>query len=201
MATRIRMVAMPQETGYAPLGVLGYCMSRRDFLAPVFAGLALPMKQVAHAPAAKLLDVVVSILSGCRGITQINTRLRPDVALAQAWGRVRFAEQSTVARTLDAMSEVEVKQLRQGTTALFHRESGVFRHDFGQRWLWLDIDLTPLPISKQAEGSTKGKFAKKTATVGNWPASMPRSITRRSFPTSTLASRTAARPMCRSWPP
>jgi hypothetical protein len=28
-------------------------------------------------------------------------------------------------------------------------------------WLWLDIDLTPLPISKHAEGSTKGKFGKK----------------------------------------
>jgi hypothetical protein len=201
MATRICLVSMRQETSYAPLGVLGYCLRRSDFLAPVWSGLTLPMKQVVHAPAAKLLDVVVSMLTGCRGITQVNTRLRPDVALAQAWGRAQFAEQSTLARTLDAMSEVQVDQLRQGTTALFHRESGVFRHDFGQSWLWLDIDLTPLPISKQAEGSTKGKFAKKTATVGNWPASMPRSITRRSFPTSTPASRTVALRMCRFWLP
>jgi hypothetical protein len=36
-----------------------------------------------------------------------------------------------------------------------------------QDWLWLDLDLTPLPISKLAEASTKGKFAKKTITAGN----------------------------------
>jgi hypothetical protein len=35
------------------------------------------------------------------------------------------------------------------------------RHDYIRDWLWLDIDLTPLPISKHAEGSTKGKIDKK----------------------------------------
>ena len=194
MATKVRLVAMRQETGYAPLGVLGYCLSRSNFLAPVWAGLEHPMKEVEHAPEAKLQDVIVSILAGCRGIAPINTRLRPDVALAQAWGRERFAEQST----LDAMAEEQVKQLRQGAMGLFRRESGVFAHKFGKEWLWLDIDLTPLPISKHAEGATKGKFAKKTATDDNWRACMPPNIMRPSFRISFLANRKAVPLMFRS---
>jgi hypothetical protein len=100
-------------------------------------------------------------LAGCRAIAQVNTRLRPEVALARAWGRERFAEQSTLTRTLDAFSATQVAQLRRGSEALFRRESRVLRHDFVHDWLWLDIDLTPLPISKHAEGSTKGKFDRK----------------------------------------
>jgi hypothetical protein len=83
------------------------------------------------------------------------------MALARAWGRDRFADQSTLARTLDAFGSAEVCQLRQGSEAFFRRESRVLRHNYAQDWLWLDIDLTPLPISKRAEGSTKGKFDRK----------------------------------------
>jgi hypothetical protein len=159
--TIIRLTEMPDETSFAPLGVLGYCLTRTQFLAPVWAGLDLALKTVDHAPQAKLLDLLVSILAGCRAVVQVNTRLRPDIALARAWGRDRFADQSTLARTLDAFSSVEVAQLRHGSEALFRQESQVLHHDFTRGWLWLDIDLTPLPISKHAEGSTKGKFNRK----------------------------------------
>ena len=198
MSTTIRLLPMPTETSFAPLGVLGYCLTRTAFLAPLWQDLALPLKTVDYTPAAKLLDVLVSILTGCRAVAQANTRLRPDVALARAWGRGRFAEQSTLARTLDAFTEPQIAQLRQGSEVLFRRESRVLRHDFVQDWLWLDLDLTPLPISKLAEASTKGKFAKKTITAGNWPACMRRSTTRRCFRTSTPASKTAARSIFRS---
>lgn len=161
MPTVIRLVEMSHETSFAPLGVLGYCLTRTQFLAPVWAELDLPLKTVDHAPQAKLLDLVVSILTGCRSIAQVNTRLRPDIALAHAWGRERFADQSTLTRTLDAFSSAQLVQLRRGSEALFRRESYVLRHDFIRDWLWLDIDLTPLPISKHAEGSTKGKFDRK----------------------------------------
>lgn len=161
MSTVIRLVEMPAETSFAPLGVLGYCLTRTQFLAPVWAELDLGLKTVDYAAEAKLLDLVVSILAGCRAISQVNSRLRPEVALARAWGRASFAEQSTLSRTLDAFGASEVAQLRQGSEALFRRQSQVLRHDFEQEWLWLDIDLTPLPISKHAQGSTKGKFNQK----------------------------------------
>ncbi len=161
MPAIVRLTDMPNETCFAPLGVLGYCLTQTQFLAPIWAELKLPLKTVDHSPEAKLLDVVVSILAGCRAVDQVNTRLRPDVALARAWGRECFADQSTLARTLDAFRASDVTQLRQGSEAWFRRESRVLRHDFDHDWLWLDIDLTPLPISKHAEGSTKGKFDQK----------------------------------------
>jgi len=161
MSIVVSLVDMPDETSFAPLGVLGYCLTRTRFLAPVWAELELPLKTVDHPPSAKLQDLLVSILAGCRAIAQVDTRLRPDVALARAWGRTRFADQSNLARTLDTFSTTEVEQLRCGSEALFRREGQVLRHDFARDWLWLDIDLTPLPISKHAEASTKGKFDRK----------------------------------------
>ena len=161
MPTIIRLTDMPNETSFAPLGVLGYCLTRTQFLAPVWAELELGMKTVDHSPQDKLQDVVTSILAGCRAVSQVNTRLCPDLALAYAWGRERFADQSQLARALDTFDAIHVAQLRQGNEVLFRRESHVWQHNYDQDWLWLDIDLTPLPISKHAVGSTKGKFNRK----------------------------------------
>ena len=191
MATKILLVSQHKATNFAPLGVLGYCLRRTDFLAPVFSALELPLKTVRHSPKAKLLDIIVGILSGCRAIEQVNTRIRPDVALAQAWGRDAFAEQSLLANTLNAFDPDTVDQLRQGSDQWFRQNGQLFQHDFAANRLWLDIDLTPLPISKQAEASTKGKFAKKTAMAVNWHGCMRRSITRRSSPSCTQASKIA----------
>lgn len=201
MRPKIRLVALKQETNFVPLGVLGYCLTQTDFLKPVFAELALRQKTVEHEPAAKLQDLLVGILAGCRAVSQINTRIRPDRVLARAWGRGQFAEQSLVAGTLDAFDEENLHQLRQGSMCLLRREGRVWQHKFAQNWLWLDIDLTPLPISKLAEASTKGKFAKKTAMVGNWPGCMPRNIMKRSFLSSIQASKIAAVRICRSSQP
>lgn len=194
MATDIRLVAMPEETGFAPLGMLGYCLTRSKFLEPVWAKLDLPIKAVDHEPEEKLQDILVSILMGCRSVSQVNTRLRPDLALARAWGRPQFAEQSVLARTLDAFESDHIAQLRQGFDVLLRQESQVFRHPFSNEWLYLDIDLTPLPSSKHAEGSTKGKFEKKTAMGGNWHACMRRSITKPCCLVSKSAKRTVDRP-------
>lgn len=161
MSTVVSLADMPNETSFAPLAVLGYCLTRTGFLTPIWSELELPLKTVEHTPCDKLLDLLVSILAGCRAISQVNTLLRPDAALASAWQRTCFADQSTLARTLDIFAPAQVAQLRRGSEALFCRESHVLNHDFGKEWLWLDIDLTPLPISKHAEGSTKGKFGRK----------------------------------------
>lgn len=194
MSTQVRLMSMPTETSFAPLGVLGYCLTRTDFFTPVWQELHLPLKTVVHRPEAKLLDLLVSILAGCRAVSQVNTRLCPDVALARAWGRSRFAEQATLARTLDAFEGEQVAQLRRGSDRLFRRESLTLRHNFAQDWLWVDIDLTPLPISKRAEGSTKGKLGEKTVMVANSPACKPRSITKRCSRGSILANKKVARP-------
>jgi hypothetical protein len=169
MTITIRLVDMSESTPFAPLGVLGYCLNRTDFLKIALDEIDFSEKEVKHAPAAKLSDTLVSILAGCRSISTINTRIRPDLALAAAWGRPQFAEQSTIARTLDSFSEEQVAQLRAGTDRLFQRESRTWRHDFAQSRLWLDLDLSPMPTSKRAQGSRKGKMGdKKTVTGASW---------------------------------
>src|SRR5512139_921012 len=140
MKTCVRLVPMTTETHFAPLGAVGYCLTRSHFLDVVWRELALDTKTVAHRPADKLLDVLVTVLTGCRAIAQINTRLRPDQALAQAWGRPQFAEQASIARLLDVFDACQVQNLRRGSEALFRRESGTLRHNPAGDWLWLDID-------------------------------------------------------------
>lgn len=189
MGTNIHLTALKEHTSFAPLCVLGYCLTRTQFLKPVLAGIDLPFKkEVDHSVAEKLQDIVVSILAGCRSISQVNTRIRPDRVLGQSWQRENFAEQSNLARTLDAFSDVQIEQLRSGSEALFRRESRTLRHSFQTDWLWLDIDFTPLPISKHAEGSTKGKIeGKKTNTDDSWPGYMRRNTMKRCSRTFTLA--------------
>lgn len=197
MRPMIRLMAMPNETHFAPLGVLGYCLTRTPFLWPVLTAVHLPQKAVEHTPASKLLDVVVSILAGCRAIRQVNTRLRPDLALARAWGRPQFADQSTLARTLDSFTFEQIEQLRQASATLLQRESQTLRHSFATDWLWLDLDLTPLPISKHAQDSTKGKIsAKKTPMGDSWPVYRRLNIMKRSSHISIPANSRAARPTC-----
>ena len=204
MTTEIRLVEMQEETHFAVLGALGYCLSRSGFLTPLWEGLKLNQKTVEHDPAQKLTDVLVSIMAGSRSVAQVNTLIRPDLALAIAWGRKRFAEQSTLMRTLDVFDEAAIRQLRQGSEQLFRQEACVFEHDFRQGYLILDIDLSPLPISKHAEGSTKGKFAKKTVTGANSRACMRPSITRHCSHISTPGSATVHQPISQSlklWKP
>ena len=198
MRPQIQLTHLPEDTAFAPLGVLGYCLTRTNFLAPVFTDLHLPLKVVDHTPSDKRLDVLVSILVGCRALVQVNTRLRPDLALARAWGRAYFADQSSLARTLTVFTPAHVAQLRHGSETLFRRESQTCRHAFGQDWLGLDIDLTPLPASKHAAGSTKGKISgKKTHMAGNWRACLPRKTMKRSSHACTPATNTAVRPISR----
>jgi hypothetical protein len=149
-----------------PLAVLGYCLTQTNFLQPVWEPLQLSMRQRDYAPVDKLQDVVISILAGCRSINNINVRLRPEQALAQAWGRDKFADQSTYSRTLEALSGEHVAQLRQGSLQWLKLHSQLPYHDWST-WLLLDIDATNLPASKKAEGSQRGWVSgKKTVTLG-----------------------------------
>jgi|SRR5215510_10202271 len=163
---------MTSNTQFAPLALLGYCLHQRDFFAPLRTQIQLPQKSVFYTPYDKLLTCLVSIMSGCHTVCQIDTRIRPDKALAQAWGLGNFAQQSTVADTLDRFTDLSVQQLRAATGQIYLREGQAPRHDYIREGLLiLDIDLTGLPASQHAEGSTKGYFSgKKGGMGGNWHA-------------------------------
>ncbi len=166
MKVPIVLESLPTHTCYVPLCVLGYCLTRTGFLEPVWNALEWPMKTLRHTPTEKLQDVLVSLLAGNESIAQINTHARPDVTLAMAWNRRQFAEQSTIADTLNALGAEQIGQLRQGSQALFRQYSQTMQHDFKRHWLMIDIDPTGLLASRRAEGSRKGYIAGEVNRYG-----------------------------------
>jgi hypothetical protein len=164
MITRVITLPQGQDTTYAPLAVLGYCLNRTKFLAPL-STVDLNMKTVRHTPAAKLQDILVSILANCTSIKQVDLKIRPDLVLAEAWGREQFAQQSTLADTLNAFTARSVKELRSVGQTLCRAHGRTRRHDFSQL-LWLDVDPTGLPSSAHAQGSEKGFFSGAKNTYG-----------------------------------
>ena len=161
---------MKRNTPFAPLALLGYRLQQRDFFAPVHQQVRLQQKSVDDTPPEKLITCLVSVMSGCHAISHIDTRIRPDNVLAQAWGLDRFAQQSTVADTLNSFTDINVQQLRAAISCIYLREGQAMRHDYTrERFLILDIDVSGLPASQHAEESTKGYFSgKKGGTGGNW---------------------------------
>jgi hypothetical protein len=171
MGQLLGLSAMKSNTQWAPLAVLGYRLQQRKFFEPLYQQLDLKQKQVFYTSQDKLITCLVSIMSGGQAICHIDTRIRPDRALAQAWGLRGFAQQSTVADMLNSFTELHIAPLRQAINTIYVRESQAIQHDATKTGLLiLDIDLPGLPASKQAEGSRKGYFSgKKGGVDGNWP--------------------------------
>jgi len=96
-------------------------------------------------------------------LTEVNSKLHPETMLASVWGWERFADQSTLSRTLDALSLKQIDDLRLAVTEIWRNIGQTPKHDW-RGYLWLDYDLSPLPCGKQAEGSQKGYCGRKNAT-------------------------------------
>jgi len=190
---RITLTPLAQTTLFAPLVALGFYVRNHDLLAPVFSRLRFDRRTHTVCPEGAILDLWVSMLAGCRSVSHINTRIRPDHLLAQAWGRPCFYEQSTVARVLDACQAEQVDQLRAGVEAVYRWIGQAPRHPWRGSLLTVDIDLTGLPAGRQAEGSTKGYFSgKKGAADGNCAVSGP-PITMRAWPHCCIRATPSAR--------
>lgn len=164
MSTRLVVLPQRYETQFAPLAVLGYCLTRTDFFGPL-RDVNLNIKAVQHKPEQKLQDIIVSILANCSSVKQSDLRIRPDVVLAEAWGREQFAQQSTLADTLDAFTIQSVNQLQTATQMVYQQQGQVLHHDFTEL-LMLDTDLTGLPASRHAQDSEKGYFSGSKNTYG-----------------------------------
>jgi hypothetical protein len=154
------------NTCFAPLAALGVYYRQRNTLASL-QNIQISMKIVRYSPADKLIDALASILAGCTHLAQINTRLRPELLLARAWGREAFVEQSTVSRTFDALTQMNLEALRAAVIMIWRSHSQALHHDW-RGWLWFDLDLSGLRASPNAEGSTKGYFSgEKTRLDGS----------------------------------
>jgi hypothetical protein len=116
------------------------------------------MKIRDFSPVCKLQQVLVSILAGCETLTAFNTQLEGEMGLAAIWDWERIADQSTLSRTLEALTLMNVDELRTATTKSWYASSWTRQHDW-RGDLLLDFDLSGLPCSPRAEASQKGYFS------------------------------------------
>jgi hypothetical protein len=154
------------NTKFAPLAALTAYYQAQNVLEPL-QSVASAAKKGDFTLPDKLLQVLLSILSGCEYIAEVNTRLRCEQNLAQVNRISRFADQSTLATALNELSQMNLDQLLVATRQISDRCSQMRQHDW-RGFLLLDFDLSGLLCGKQAEGSKKGFFSgKKTVPGGN----------------------------------
>jgi Transposase DDE domain group 1 len=149
----------------ASLCALGEYLRRHAFFTPLHQHVKIPQKTIKYRPVDKLLDALVGMLCGAKTIAQSNVTVRVDPAVQRAFGRKGCADQSTIARTLQAGTPETVQQLEQVAWYYLKRYGHTPRHRFRERRLWVDIDLTPLPTGAKAEGSERtwmGRCRSKT---------------------------------------
>lgn len=148
-----------------PLCALGKVLREKSVFQPLHRGVNIPQKTVVYRPTDKLVFVVLGMLSGAENISEINTQVRPDRALLEAFGYQRCADASVIQQTLDAATEATVVELEAALAHLRAKHSrSVEVSGASGVGLRVDIDLSALPIGKHAEGSKKGYVAKTQNT-------------------------------------
>jgi hypothetical protein len=154
------------NTKFAPLAALTAYYQAQNVLEPLQSVTSAAKKGDFTLPD-KLLQVFLSILSGCQYIAEVNTKLRCEHNLAQVNRISRFADQSTLAVALNELSQMNLDQLLLATRQISDQCSQMRWHDW-RGFLSLDFDLSGLLCGKQAEGSEKGFFSgKKTLRDDN----------------------------------
>jgi hypothetical protein len=131
------------NTRFAPLAALSalYLQQKRlDSLRQV----EIPMRKRYFEPASKLIQVLLSILAGCETLSEVNSTLKQETALAKVWGWEHFADQSSLSRTLDALTQKNIESLRVSIGGI-NKEMGQVAGRDWRKFLWLDFDLSSLP--------------------------------------------------------
>src|SRR5258707_2085843 len=146
-------------SGCASLAAIGVKLSQLKLFEPIRRLVQIRQKTIKHTAADKLYDAFISLLAGAHGLVEINTRLRTDPALQQAFGRSACAEQSVVQETLDACTTENVTQLQHALDEIYRQHSQSFQHDYHANFQLLDVDMSGLPCGPKAAFATKGYFA------------------------------------------
>jgi hypothetical protein len=152
------------NTQYAPLAVLCAHYQKHRRLEPL-TQVQIPIRERDFKPADKLIQVLLSILAGCETLVEVNSRLGSETNLARIWGWPEWADQSTLSRTLDALTLMNLDQLRHSSQFIWYPGSQVKAHDW-RAFLWLDFDLSGLPCGPKAQASQKGYFSGKKTSRG-----------------------------------
>ena len=86
--------------------------------------------------------------------------------MQRAFGQTGCAEQSTIARMLQASTAATVAQLSRVSWYYLKRYGQTPHHRFAEHLLWVDVNVTPLPIGAQAEGSERTWMGRNRSKTG-----------------------------------
>src|SRR5437762_12875789 len=119
-------------TSRASLCALVEYLKRHCFCAPLREQVQIPQKTVRYRPIDRLRDGLLGILCGAKTISQGNGTIRVDPAVQRAFGRTGCAEQSTIARTLQACTAETVHQLDRVSWYYLKRYGHTPHHQIGR---------------------------------------------------------------------
>jgi hypothetical protein len=153
-------------TSRAGLVALGHKVRMLGIFKSIEERVKIRQKVINHTPGQKMLDCLINALAGGRGLVEINKRVRSDLAVQRAFGRDGCAEQSVISDTLNAASPENVQQMQDAMTEIYRRYSAGYRHDYGQQFQLLDIDMTGQPCGRKAAFATKGYFPEQRSRRG-----------------------------------
>jgi hypothetical protein len=154
------------DSPHASLCLLGTYLRHGGFFTPLETHVQIQQKAIKYTPIQKLEMLLVSLLAGAKAVSHTGLTLRVDPVLAMAFGLPGCAEQSVIAATLAAATEADVLALRVALAEIFCCYGQARRHDFVRGLLVLDVDLSPLPASAQAEGSERGYMGRCRSKTG-----------------------------------
>lgn len=154
------------DSAHASLCVLGTYLREIGFFEPVERHVHLQQKVLKYTAVQKLEMLFVGLLAGIKAVSHTATTVRVDVALTSAFGLPGCADQSVIAQTLDAATEADVADLGAAIAELFRRYSPTRQHAFEKEVLVLDVDLSPFPASRSAEGSERGSRGRCRSKTG-----------------------------------
>ena len=108
---------------------------------------------------------VLGMLASAETVYDINHTLRVDAPLLRAFGYDTCADQSVIQQTLNASTAENVVLLEAALEQIWTQDnqsiSLLKAAACEQKMVTIDIDLSGMPASKNAEGSTKGYFSGK----------------------------------------
>ena len=151
MTIEIELTDENCNTQYGPLAALLVHYQQQKTLGPL-AEVQIPIKKYKYSPSSKLEQVLLSVLTGCETLTEFNTKVKPEQALARVWDLAQFSDQSNLSRTLDALTLMNLEQLDRAIDRIWRPYSQIQQHDW-RGFLWLDFDLSGLPCGKRAQAS------------------------------------------------
>jgi len=145
---------------------LGMYLRQIGFFEPMERRVHLFQKVLKYTAVQKLEMLFVGLLAGIKAVSHTATMVQVDVALTAACGLPGCADLSVIAQTLNAATEADVADLEEAIVELFGCSSQTRLHAFDQELLVLDVDLSPLPASRAAEGSQRGYMGRCRSKTG-----------------------------------